>query len=376
MNGKRDYYETLGVGKNATDPEIKSAYRKLALQYHPDRNPDTAEESTEKFKEITEAYGVLADPQKRAAYDRYGHAGVSGSGGFGADTTIFSDFEDIFGDFFNLGDIFGRSGGGASRRSRSVHGSDLRYDLEISFEEAASGIDTKIKIPRLETCLACRGTGAKRGSEPVTCSACGGRGSIRQQQGFFTLTRTCPQCRGAGQVIREVCPDCRGEGRLRQEKVLSLKIPAGVDDGTRLRVQGEGEAGALGGEPGDLYVVLRVREHAFFERRGSDLFCTIPVSVSQAALGADLKIPTLQGHEKLRLPEGTQPGAVFRVRGKGVPSVDGRGQGDLYVTIQVIVPAHLSREHRQLMEMLGAVQRIDNKPMSRRASEKAQSVQG
>lgn len=374
MNGKRDYYEILGVGRSATDLEIKSAYRKLALQYHPDRNPDNAEESTEKFKEITEAYGVLADPQKRAAYDRYGHAGVSSSGGVGVDTTIFSDFEDILGDFFNLGDIFGRSGG--SRRSRSVRGSDLRYDLQISFEEAAFGIDTKIKIPRLETCPSCRGSGAKRGSEPVTCSACGGRGSIRQQQGFFTLTRTCPQCRGLGQVIREVCPDCRGDGRVRHEKVLGLKIPAGVDDGTRLRVQGEGEAGASGGEPGDLYVVLRVREHAFFERRGNDLYCTVPVSVAQAALGVDLKVPTLQGHERLRLPEGTQPGAVFRVRGKGVPALDGRGQGDLYVTIQVVVPAHLNREQRQLMEGLAAAQRVDNKPLSRRVAEKAQNVQG
>ncbi len=373
MNGKRDYYEILGVERSATDQEVKSAYRRLALQYHPDRNPGNLEESTEKFKEITEAYGILADPQKRGAYDRFGHAGVSGSGGFSADSTIFSDFEDILGDFFNMGDVFGR-GAGSSRRPRPARGSDLRYDLEISFEEAVFGIDSKIKIPRLETCPSCRGTGAKKGSHPATCTACGGRGSIRQQQGFFTLTRACPQCRGAGQVIRDGCPDCHGEGRLRQEKVLSLKIPAGVDEGTRLRVAGEGEAGGLGGEAGDLYVVVRVRDHAFFERRGNDLFCTMPVSVAQATLGADLKVPTLHGQEKLRLPEGTQPGSVFRLRGKGVPSLDGHGHGDLYVSVQVVVPAHLNREQREIMQSFGAFQRVENKPISRQPSEKVEGI--
>jgi molecular chaperone DnaJ len=371
MNDKRDYYEVLGVSRNAAEQEIKSAYRKLAMQYHPDRNPDKKEECTEKFKEITEAYGVLMDPQKRAAYDRFGHAGVSGAGGFQPDATIFADFEDIFGDFF--GGIFGQR----PRRPRAEPGRDLRYDLEISFEEAAFGLETKIKIPRTETCSSCRGTGAKRGSAPVTCAACGGRGQIRHSQGFFTLTQACPQCRGVGQVIREACPDCHGEGRVRQEKVLGLKIPAGVDDGTRLRVTGEGEAGARGAPPGDLYVVLRVREHPIFDRRGNDLYCTIPVSIAQAALGTELKVPTLEGKaERLRLPEATQPGSVFRIRGRGVPSVDGGGQGDLYVTVQVVIPTRLSREQKHALEILGNGIRVDNKPLERRAAEKVKNIFG
>ncbi len=366
MNQKRDYYEVLGVDRNASEQELKSAYRRLALQYHPDRNPDNKEEATERFKEITEAYGVLADPQKRAAYDRYGHAGVSGSGGFSPDfsSTIFSDFEDIFGDLFGFGGVFGRH-----RRSRAQRGDDLRYDLEISFEEAANGLETKIKIPRWETCTDCGGRGGKRGTAPVTCNTCGGRGQIRHQQGFFTLTQTCPRCHGMGQVLREKCPACGGEGRVREERVLSIKIPPGVEDGMRLRVSGEGEAGVQGGPPGDLYVVLRVREHPFFERRGSDLYCTVPISITQAALGTELKIPTLRGHERLRIPEGTQPGSVFRLRGMGLPRVDGHGQGDLYVNVQVVVPTHLSREQRRLLEALSSTIRVENKPVARRGSE-------
>jgi molecular chaperone DnaJ len=371
MNGKRDYYEVLGVPRTTSEQELKSAYRKLALQYHPDRNPGSTDQATEKFKEITEAYSVLADPQKRAAYDRYGHAAVSGSGGFQPDSSIFADFEDIFGDFFGFGDLFG-----AGRRARAQRGVDLRYDLEVSFEEAAFGLETKIKIPRSETCPNCRGSGARKGSSPVACAACGGRGQIRTQQGFFTFSRSCPQCRGQGQVIRDPCPECHGEGRVRQEKVLSLKIPAGVDDGTRLRVSGEGEAGSRGGPPGDLYVVLRVREHPFFERRGNDLYSTIPVSVSQAALGAEFRVPTLRGEERLRLPAGTQPGSVFRLRGKGVPSLDGRETGDLYVTIQVVIPTHLTREQRRLIEMLGGLSRVDNKPLERRVPDKVKNIFG
>jgi len=371
-NGKRDYYEVLGVRRDSAEQEIKSAYRKLAMQYHPDRNPESKEESTEKFKEITEAYTILMDPQKRAAYDRYGHAGVSSSGGFQPDSSIFTDFEDIFGDFF--GDFFGR---GSSRRTRAQRGADLRYDLAIAFEEAVFGLETKVKIPRAEMCSNCRGTGAKKGSEPVSCAACGGRGQIRHSQGFFTLTQTCPQCHGMGQVIREACPDCHGEGRIRQEKVLGLKIPPGVDDGTRLRVTGEGEAGSLGGPPGDLYVVLKVHEHSYFERRGSDLYCTIPVSLTQAALGTELKVPTPDGRpERLRVPEGTQPGSVFRIRGRGVPSLDGHGQGDLYVTIQVVTPTRLSRDQKRMLEMLGNTIRIDNKPLERRGADKVKNIFG
>lgn len=370
-NGKRDYYEVLGVPRGASEQELKSAYRKLAMQYHPDRNPESTHEATEKFKEITEAYSVLADPDKRAAYDRFGHAGVTGSGGFQPDASIFSDFEDIFGDFFGFGDLFG-----GGRRTRAQRGADLRYDLEISFEEAAFGLETKIKIPRSETCSTCHGTGAKKGSSPIPCNACGGRGQIRTQQGFFTFTRTCPQCRGQGQIIRELCPECQGDGRVRQEKVLGLKIPAGVEDGTRLRVSGEGEAGSRSGPPGDLYVVLRVREHPFFERRGTDLYCTVPVSVSQAGLGAEFKVPTLRGEERLRLPEGTQPGSVFRLRGKGVPSLDGRATGDLYVTIQVVIPTHLTREQRRLLELLASHGRVDNKPLQTRVDNKAKNIFG
>ncbi len=372
MNDKRDYYEVLGVPRSASDQELKSAYRKLALQYHPDRNPENTHESTERFKEITEAYSVLADPQKRAAYDRFGHAAVSGSGGFQPDASIFADFEDIFNGLFGFGDLFG----GGGRRTRAQRGVDLRYDLEISFEEAAFGLETKIKIPRSETCPNCRGTGARKGTAPVTCTACGGRGQIRTQQGFFTYSRSCPQCRGQGQVVREPCPECRGEGRVRQEKVLGLKIPAGVDDGTRLRVSGEGEAGSRGGPPGDLYVVLRVREHPTFERRGNDLYCTVPISVTQAALGVDLKVPTLKGEERLRLPDGTQPGSVFRLRGKGVPSLDGRETGDLYATIQVIIPTHLTREQRRLLELLGSHSRLDNRPLQRRVPDKVKNIFG
>lgn len=369
MIHKRDYYEVLGVPKNAGEQELKSAYRKLALQYHPDRNRDNQHEAEEKFKEISEAYSVLADPDKRAVYDRFGHAGLGGAGTYTPDfsSTIFSDFSDIFGDFFGFGDLFG---GGRARRSRAQWGADLRYDLEITFEEAAAGLDTKIKIPRWENCAACSGRGAKKGSEPVTCSACGGRGQIRSTQGFFTIARTCPRCAGMGQVIREACPDCHGEGRVRQEKVLGLKIPAGIEDGMRLRVAGEGEAGINGGPPGDLYVVVSIHEHAFFDRRQSDLYCTIPISVVQAAVGAEIKVPTLRGQERLRIPGGTQNGAVFRLRGKGFPSLNGRAPGDLYVAIHVVIPKHLSREQRRILESLDHALRVDNKPLPRSSAGK------
>ena len=374
MNNKRDYYEVLGIDHRASDQEIKSAYRKLAMQHHPDRNPDNKEEAEEKFKEITEAYTVLADSQKRAAYNQFGHAGVSSTGGWSPDfsSTIFSDFEDLFGDFFGFGG-FGR---GTHQRRRASRGADLRFDLEISLEEAARGLETKIKIPRSETCSDCHGTGAKKGSEPVTCPACGGRGQIRHQQGFFTVSRTCPQCQGIGQVIREACPACGGKGQVQQEKVLGLKIPAGVEEGTRLRVSGEGEAGGMGGPHGDLYVVLRIREHPYFDRQGNDLYYTIPISITQATLGAEIKVPTLKGQERLRIPEGTQNGTVFRLRTCGMPSVDGRRQGDLYVSVYVVTPTRLSREQRRMFEMLHPAVRVENHPMERRASAKAKDVFG
>ena len=373
MNHKRDYYEVLGTPRNASEAELKSAYRKLALQYHPDRNPERKDEATEKFKEITEAYTVLADPQKRAAYDRFGHAGVASSApGAWPDfsSTVFSDFQDLFGEFF--GGTFGRTRGS---RTRAQRGADLRYEMEISFEEAAAGLESKVKIPRWEACSECNGRGAKKGSAPVPCSVCGGRGQVRHQQGFFTVARTCPECQGMGEVIREACPACRGEGRQRHEKVLGIKIPAGIEDGMNLRVSGEGEAGAYGGPPGDLYVILRVREHSYFEREGSDLYCTIPLSIAQATLGADIKVPTLRGQERLRIPEGTQPGSVFRMRGLGMPRVDDHGRGDLYVRVQVVIPAHLSREQRLLLESLAATTRVDNKPLARQPRDRASERQ-
>lgn len=369
MTQKRDYYEVLGVHREASETDLKSAYRKLALQYHPDRNPGNHEEATERFKEITEAYTVLADGEKRAAYDRYGHAGVAGAATQGwpdFSSTVFTDFEDLFGEFF--GGVFGRPRG---PRSRAQRGSDLRYEMEISFEEAATGLETKIKIPRWETCSECGGRGAKKGSDPATCRVCAGRGQLRQQQGLFTVSRTCPECKGLGQVIREPCPVCQGQGRNRQEKVLGIKIPPGVEDGMKLRVSGEGEGGAFGGPPGDLYVALRVHEHPYFEREGSDLHCTMPISITQAAIGAEIKVPTVKGsYERLRIPEGTQPGSVFRIRGFGMPRVDERGRGDLYVHVQVMVPTHLSREQRRLLESLGAAAHVENKPLVRRSTGK------
>ena len=372
MNNKRDYYEVLGIDRQATDQTIKSAYRKLAMQYHPDRNPENKQESEERFKEITEAYSVLADSQKRAAYDRFGHAGVSSTGGWSADfsSTIFSDFEDLFGDFFGFGG-FGR---GPRQRRRASRGADLRYDLEISLEEAARGLETKIKIPRMETCSECHGSGAKQGSEPITCPACGGRGQIRHQQGFFAISRTCPHCQGMGQVIREACPLCVGKGQISEEKVLNIKIPAGVEEGTRLRVSGEGEAGEMGGAHGDLYVVLRIREHPYFDRQGNDLYYTIPISITQATLGAEIKVPTLKGQERLRVPEGTQNGTAFRLRGCGMPSVDGRRQGDLYISVYVVTPTRLSREQRRVFEMLNAAVRVENQPLERHSSEKVKDA--
>src|SRR5216684_1416436 len=360
-----DYYELLGVSRTASVEEIKAAYRKAALKWHPDRNPENKAEAETKFRESTEAYSALSDPQKRQIYDTYGHAGLSGAGGVDFSGTVFQDFQDILGDFFGFEDIFsGRRGG----RSRSQRGSDLRYDMTLAFEEAAAGVNTKIKIPRQEFCGACNGTGAKAGTGVVACQTCGGRGQLAYQQGFFTITRTCPACQGAGQIIKERCPDCRGQGRIERHKTIDLRIPAGVDSGTRLRVPGEGEAGANGGPSGDLYVVLDVKEHVYFERRGADLYCTIPVSVAQAALGAELSVPGLSGEEKLKIPEGTQSGAVFRIKGHGLPDPRGGGKGDLYYHVRVMTPSKLTREQRKIMEQLGLTLKVDNKPAERGSS--------
>jgi molecular chaperone DnaJ len=365
---QRDYYEVLGVTRTAAVEEIKSAYRKAALKWHPDRNPENKSESEVKFRECTEAYSVLSDAQKRQIYDTYGHAGLSRSGaGQGFDHTVFQDFHDIFGDFFGFEDLFGGSGGRRGR-SRAQRGSDLRYDMSLTFEEASAGVATKIKLPRQEYCEACNGTGAKKGTGVQTCQTCAGRGQLAYQQGFFTISRTCPACQGAGQIVKERCQECRGQGRLEREKTIELRIPPGVDTGTRLRVAGEGEPGPNGGPAGDLYVVLEVKEHAFFERRGADLYCTIPVSIAQATLGTELQVPGLNGEEKLKIPEGTQSGAVFRIKGKGLADPRGGGKGDLYYHVLVMTPTKLTREQRKLMEQLGYTIRVDNKPADRNSS--------
>jgi molecular chaperone DnaJ len=364
---QRDYYEVLSISRTAAVDEIKSAYRKAALKWHPDRNPENKTEAETKFRECTEAYSVLSDPQKRQVYDTYGHAGLSSAGmGQGFDNTVFQDFHDIFGDFFGFEDLFG--GGGRRGRTRAQRGADLRYDMSLTFEEAAGGVATKIKLPRQEFCEACNGTGAKKGTGVIACQTCAGRGQMAYQQGFFTITRTCPACQGAGQIVRERCPECHGQGRFEREKTIELRIPPGVDTGTRLRVAGEGEPGPNNGPAGDLYVVLEVKEHPFFERRGADLYCTIPLSIAQASLGTELQVPGLAGEEKLKIPEGTQSGAVFRIKGKGLADPRGGGKGDLYYHVRVLTPTKLTREQRKLMEQLGYTIRVDNKPADRNSS--------
>ncbi len=373
MNGKRDYYEVLSVSRNASEQEIKSAYRKMALQHHPDRNPDN-QEAEEKFKEAAEAYAVLSDPQKRAQYDRFGHAGVgssAASGGF--DPNVFADFSDILGDLFGFGDMFG--GGGRRGANRVQRGADLRYDLEIGFEEAAFGTSTKIKVPRHQSCTECEGSGAQKGSGPTTCPTCNGYGQVRFQQGFFSIARTCTHCRGTGQVIKNPCTACRGQGRIEKEKTLELKIPAGVDNGSKLRITGEGDAGPNSGPSGDLYVVLHVQEHEFFERREHDLYCHIPISFPQAALGAEIQVPTLDKSETtLEIPAGTQPGATFRIKGHGVSKRGGSARGDLYVMVNVTVPSKLNREQKELLTKFAGTMKTENKPMQKKILEKVREI--
>ncbi len=340
---RSDYYEILGVARTASDQELKSAYRKLALQFHPDRNPNN-KEAEEKFKEAAEAYSVLSDGDKRQRYDAYGHAGL---GGAGFDPGAV-DLGDILGDLFGFGDLFGRRRGGPRR------GSDLRYQLELKFEEAIFGTETHVQIPRAENCTTCQGSGAAPGSGPVTCASCRGTGQVTFTQGFFSVARTCGRCRGMGRMIEKPCAGCRGEGQVQSERKLQIKIPPGVDTGTQLRITGEGEPGLGGGPAGDLYVVIRVGEHAFFHREGSDLHCEVPVSVAQAALGATVQVPTLNDDPApVKVPEGTQSGATFRVRGKGVPHIGSKHRGDLHVTVRVVIPTRLSSDQRKLFEQLG-----------------------
>ena len=362
---KRDYYEVLSVRREATIEEIKKSYRKLAMKNHPDKNPGD-KEAEERFKEAAEAYAVLSDDEKRARYDRFGHQGVNINGGF--DPSQFSDFADILGDLFGFGDVFGQ-GGSRRRTARPSRGSDVRYDLELTFEEAVFGKDASIVVPRMVRCETCSGSGAKPGTTPATCAGCGGRGQIRFSQGFFAVSRTCPQCGGAGKVIRDPCAQCSGAGKVREERTLSVRIPPGVDDGTRLRVAGEGEGGHLGGPPGDLYVFLSVEEHPRFSRRDYDIHSEQPISITQAALGTELETETVHGKEKVRIPAGTQPNQVFRLRGKGVPFLDGRGRGDHFVHVAVRVPTSLSDEERELLRKFGEIHG-ENPPEMRGVFEK------
>lgn len=355
---KRDYYEVLGVQRNAAEAEIKKAFKKLAMKYHPDRNPDN-KEAEDNFKEAKEAYDVLSDAQKRAAYDQFGHEGVSGmgggygAGGFGGGGASFSD---IFGDVF--GDIFGGARGGGQRVYR---GADLRYNLELSLEEAVAGTTVKIRVPTLVACEECGGSGAKKGTSPSTCPTCHGQGQVRMQQGFFSLQQTCPRCHGSGKIISDPCTSCHGEGRVQKQKTLSVKVPAGVDTGDRIRLSGEGEAGENGGPPGDLYVQINVREHAIFKRDGNDLYSEVPISFTTAALGGELDVPTLDGRVKLKVPAESQSGKLFRLRGKGVKSVRGAQVGDLLCKIVVETPVNLTSKQKELLREFEESMKGDNK---------------
>lgn len=370
---KRDYYETLGVTRSASEQEIKSSYRKLAMQYHPDRNPGNPH-AEEQFKECTEAYGVLIDAEKRRRYDQFGHAGVNGASGFsGFDPSAFADFSDIFGDIF--GDLFGMNMGGG-RRGRPQRGGDARADLTLTFEEAAFGKKTQVKVRRYEPCDQCHATGSAGGRGPSTCSTCRGHGQVRYQQSIFSIARTCPSCEGTGRVISDPCGKCKGEARVMRERTIDVNVPPGVEDGTRIRYQEQGDAGPDGAPAGDLYVVLRVKPHSFFEREGKDLYCSVPISFSQAALGSDIVIPTLDGDHKVKIPEGTQSGTTIRLRGKGLPGLQSLGKGDLFVRIRVQTPSRLTKRQKELLEELAATSAVENKPEPRSLFDKVKEIFG
>jgi molecular chaperone DnaJ len=367
---KADYYEVLGVGRDASDQELKSAYRKQAMKFHPDRNPgDRVAE--EKFKQASEAYQVLSDADKRAAYDRYGHAGLGGQG-FGAGPFAGGvDIGDIFGDLF--GEMFSMGGAG-HRPSRQQRGDDLRFDLTVNFEDAFFGTEVEVKLRRLEACATCKGTGSASGKGPSVCSHCQGRGQLRYQQGFFSVARTCAACSGTGTVISDPCTACRGETRATNEIKLKVKVPPGVEDGTRIRYAGEGDAGRGGGPKGDLYIVLSVRAHDFFERHGYDLHCVIPISFPQAALGAEFEIPGIDAPVSIKIPEGTQSGREIRVRGRGFPYLNERGSGDLIVKVVVQIPRKLNRAQRELVAKLSETMNVENKPTSPSLIEKMKDL--
>ncbi len=346
---KEDYYELLGVARNASEDEIKKSFRRLAMKYHPDRNRDNPQ-AEEQFKKIKEAYDVLSDAKKRSAYDQFGHAGLDAGmgGGAGGFSYTAENFSEIFGDVF--GDIFG--GGGSRKRGRAQRGADLRYNLEVTLEEAVSGTEVKIRVPTQISCTECNGSGAKKGTTPVTCTTCQGHGVVRMQQGFFAVQQTCPTCRGTGQQIKDPCRACNGHGRVQETKTLSVKIPAGVDSGDRIRLGGEGEAGEGGGPAGDLYVQIAVREHPIFTRDGANLYCEVPISFPTACLGGDLEVPTLDGKVVLKIPAETQTGRLFRLRNKGVKPVRGGAQGDLLCRVRIETPIHLNKEQLELIKKL------------------------
>ena len=358
MGNKKDFYDILGINRDASDDDIKKAYRKLATKFHPDRNPDS-KDAEDKFKEAKEAYEILSEPEKRRAYDTYGHAGVNpnlsgGPGGFNSGEG-FGGFSEAFGDIF--GEIFG---GGRGRGGQQVYrGADLRYNMEITLEQAARGTETKIRIPSLDECDTCHGTGAKPGTKPKTCQTCNGQGQVRLQQGFFSIQQTCPTCHGNGKVIPEPCQACSGTGRIKNHKTLSVKIPAGVDDGDRIRLSGEGEAGMNGGPPGDLYVVVQLKAHGVFQRDGADLHCEMPVSFTVAALGGEIHIPTLEGEAKIKIPPETQSGQVFRLRGKGIKPVRQTSAGDLMCHVVVETPVRLTDRQKELLRELEEINKHD-----------------
>jgi molecular chaperone DnaJ len=359
MATKRDYYEVLGVNKDASEDDIKKAYRKLAMKHHPDRNPDNPK-AEEHFKEAKEAYEILADGNKRAAYDHYGHAGVDPSAGAGAGAG-FGGFSDAFGDIFS--DIFG----GGRSRSNVYRGADLRYNLEVSLEDAARGTETRIRIPAMEECETCKGSGAKPGTQPVTCTTCSGHGQVRMQQGFFSIQQTCPRCHGSGKMIQNPCGPCGGSGRVKKHKTLSVKIPSGVDEGDRIRLSGEGEAGMNGGPSGDLYVVIHIKPHPVFTRDHNDLHCEMPISITTAALGGEIEIPTLDGSAKIKVPAETQSGKVFRLRGKGIKGVRSNAHGDLMCHVVVETPVNLTTRQRELLQEFEAISGKDTERHNPRA---------